>query len=199
MKIKMRHNKSYKKYVPLIIACILVVVTMVFILEKTHTTNLIKAPTEAERPSSNAKTTSKQPSAQSDFSDGQPRKEATQSNMNEGTVSDNNGRIDSLPPEDQWTKSADGKSIVVYSPSANQTLKSGQQLTGASSSAVVNFRLIDNIQGVIASGSINVVDGKFAGTFDFSTTAEQGQVDIFTTASNGSESNTISIPVRFGL
>lgn len=192
----MRH-KNYQKYIILSVIFLLLLAVAMFVLEKTHTTDLIKDPTSTAHPSSDAKTTSKQPSAQSNFSNGQPRKEVTQSNMNEGVVSDNKGIIDSVPPENVWTKSADGSSVVVYGPVANQTLKSGQKLTGTSTASVVNFRLIDNIQGVIATGTVNVVDGKFSGTFDFSTTADQGQVDIFTTKSNGSEANTVSIPVRF--
>jgi hypothetical protein len=193
----MRNNKKYQKYIVLGFACLFVLAVTLFILEKTHTTDLVKKPSNTDQHSSDAKTTSKQPSAQSDFSSGQPRKEVTQSNMNEGVVNDNKGVIDSVPSESVWTKSADGSSVIVYGPAANQTLKSGQKLTGTSTATVVNFRLIDNVQGVIATGTIDVIDGKFSGTFDFSTTADQGQVDIFTTAPNGSEANTVSIPVRF--
>lgn len=142
-------------------------------------------------------TTSTEPSAQSDFNNGQPRKEATQSRLNEGSISDNSGVITSTPPESAWMKSSDGQSVVVYSPSQNQILKSGSQLTGTSLQKKVSFRLIDDIQGVVAQGTLDVVDGKFSGIFNFSTEGSQGQVDVFTTNLEGVEQNNVSVPVRF--
>lgn len=193
----MRHvsrTLNAKKIIVIIAIVLAVLLLLVFIkIQSNHP----KTSNPQSNPSSNAQTTSKQPSAQSDFSSGSPRKEATQSNLNEGTVTDNNGVIPDTPPESSWTKSPDGASIMVYTPAQNQVLSSGQVISGSATVNRVNFRLIDNLSGVIAQGSIDVINGKFSGTFNFSTTASEGRVDVFTANTEGVESNNIAIPVRF--
>lgn len=180
----------------LIIVPIVVAVALVLIFIRIRT-DRNKTQTTQNPSTSTAQTTSKQPSAQSTFSSGGPRKEATQSNLNEGTVTDNKGVVSATPAESTWSKSPDGSSIIVYTPTQNQILSSGQTLSGASTASQVNFRLIDNVSGVIAQGSITVVDGKFSGTFNFTTTGTQGRVDVFTANAEGVESNNVAIPVRF--
>ena len=147
--------------------------------------------------SSNLKTetTSKQPSAQTDFADSKDKGSA-QTVKNEGIVTDSNGNIDTIPPESSWIKSRDDV-ISVYSPTSNSILKTNDVLSGQTSAPSINFRLIDSISGEIAQGKISVVDGKFSGIFNFSTTATEGRLDIYTASDNGVESSVIEIPVRF--
>jgi hypothetical protein len=141
------------------------------------------------------KTTSKEPSAQSSFTNGGKR-EVVQSNKNEGIITDTGGNVSSLPPSSDWSSSASGV-ITVYSPAKNSILSTGQALLGESSADRVSFRLIDSVSGVIAQGSIGVVNDKFSGSFSFKTTAQEGRLDIFTTSSDGVESNLVEIPVRY--
>ncbi|NTW62302.1 hypothetical protein HGB25_02750 [Candidatus Saccharibacteria bacterium] len=140
-------------------------------------------------------TTSKEPSAQSDFNSG-GKKDIIQSNKSEGFLTDNNGSVTSVPARSEWLSSTSGK-ISVYSPLKNTALKSGQALSGESTVDRVSFRLIDSVSGVIAQGSLGVVNGKYSGNFDFTTSAKEGRLDVFLVNSDGIESETIEIPVRF--
>lgn len=142
-----------------------------------------------------AKTTSTAPSAQEDFTDGDNR-QPVESSRNEGTLNDNNGTINQTPAQSQWTKSNDGN-ITVYSPSASGLLKSGSQLTGASHLNNVSFRLIDDVSGVIAQGSLKVTNGTYSGTFNFDTIASTGRLDVFTTNPDGSEASNVEVTIRF--
>jgi hypothetical protein len=149
-----------------------------------------------------AQTTSTAPTAQSNYNGGSERPTTTNSNTAangaNNTVTDNNGSSPTTTPSSSWSKSADGSSIVVYTPAANGLLTSGDSVSGTSTQPSVSFRLVDNLSGVIAEGKLTVVNGKFSGTFSFSTKATGGQVDIFNQAADGTESNNVAIPVRFG-
>lgn len=154
-------------------------------------------PTITQLDDTKAQTTSKQPSAQSSFSAGTPRKEPAQSSLNEGAITDTKGTATAQTPENMWSRSPDNKSITVYAPTQNQVLEDGQILSGASTADVINFRLIDDVSGVIAQGSLDVIDGRFSGVFRFQTSGSGGRVDVFTTDTDGAEKNNIYIPVRF--
>jgi hypothetical protein len=157
-----------------------------------HTTSKKTASAEDQQ----ARTTSKQPTAQSTFTGGEPRSTTT-ATKDEGIVTDTKGsKADTATPESSWTKSSSGN-VVVYSPAQNSVLKSGETLSGSATASRVSFRLIDNVSGVISQGSISVVNGKFSGTFDFDSKATEGRVDVFTVAPDGTESNNVSIPVKF--
>lgn len=142
-----------------------------------------------------AETTSREPSAQSNFTYGVKR-EVVQSKKNEGIITDTNGSIHSMPPSSEWSSSPSGV-ITVYSPAKNSLLLNGSVLSGESSADRISFRMIDSVTGVIAQGSISVVNKKFSGKFSFETIAPEGRLDVFTTNDEGIESNVIEIPVRF--
>lgn len=197
MKNKTREHATHKKAFLAISIVVLLCGLSVIILEKTKTTDFIKMPGSPQKAAEPVKTTSKQPTAQSSFTTNQPRKEVTQSPSNEGTVTQTSIVSTPTGTEEAWTKSSDGTSVVVYSPSKSQILKSGQVLSGSSTANQINFRLIDNVSGVIARGVLPVSDGNFSGTFSFTTKATEGRVDIFTADADGVEANNISIPVRF--
>lgn len=149
----------------------------------------------AEEATDNAQTTSTTPTAQSDYTSGNDRPVSNQ-DKNEGLVVDNHGNVGNVPSEDQWTSSNSGQ-ITVYFPAQNALLADGDSLSGSSSLSEISFRLIDSVSGLIAQGQITVVNGKFSGTFDFNTSANEGRLDVFGVASDGTEFSEIEIPVRF--
>lgn len=146
-------------------------------------------------PDNRATTSSNAPTAQSDFSEGGPR-EPLPSSTNEGFVLDNRGVIDTIPPQSQWTRSKDSL-LTVYTPTTNNTVKKGDTISGKTNLSSVSFRLIDDITGVIAQGSLSVVEGRFSGTLDFATTATNGRLDLYHSAADGVESSNVEIPINF--
>lgn len=135
--------------------------------------------------------------AQPDFTDGGDRDVVSDPDKKgNGEVTDNQGVIDAVPDQSQWSRSSTG-AIAVYTPAKNEKLVSGQKISGESSAGNVTFRLIDNVSGVIASGEIAVVDGKFSGTLNFTTSATEGRLDILTFTEDGREANNVEIPIRF--
>lgn len=184
MKIKRTQLVSKRKML-LIFAISLIVVLGVFVCvwRKGQSVN------------NGVETTSKELSAQSSFTNGGKRT-VVQSDKNEGVVTDTGGNISSLPPSSDWSSSYGG-AITVYSPVKNSILSTGQTMSGVSTADRVSFRIIDSVSGVIAQGSLGVVNKKFSGSFSFETTAKEGRLDVFTVSSDGVESNIIEIPVRF--
>ncbi|MBA3758775.1 hypothetical protein H0X10_04075 [Candidatus Saccharibacteria bacterium] len=183
---------SNQKTLLIIVGVVLALLVLLIVLEKTKVINLYskKQPTSTE-----AKTTSTAPTAQADFSDGDERLIADTS-RNEGIIKDTGGNLTDIPAESQWQKSSDGK-ITVYTPGKDSVVKNGDTLSGSSSLSQVSFRLIDDVTGVIAQGTLSVVNGNFSGSFDFSTTGTNGRLDIFNSSPDGIESSNTEIPVRF--
>lgn len=143
-----------------------------------------------------AQTTSDEPSAQADFSGGDERTPVSNERSTSAVVNNTNGQIDSTPPKSQWTVSSSGQ-ITLYEPAKDKQLASGNIIAGKSQLGEVNFRLIDNVSGVIATGSLPVKNGKFSGTFSFETTATEGRLDVFGIRNDGTEFSTIELPIRF--
>lgn len=143
-----------------------------------------------------AQTTSEEPSAQADFSGGSERTPVSNERSSSAVVNNTNGEINSTPPKSQWTVSSTGQ-ITLYEPADSQQLVSGDTISGKSSFKEVNFRLIDNVSGVIATGSLPVKNGKFSGTFSFDTSASEGRLDVFGIRNDGTEFSTIELPIRF--
>lgn len=193
---KYQKSRSKKKF--LIILGIVVAAALLFgVLEVTGKTNVFLNQSDGQSEEDrNAKTTSKAPTAQEDFTEGNDRQPTTSDRSDEGTVNDTGGNVSSPPPQSQWTTSTSG-AVTVYSPARDTLLANGSNISGKSSASRVSFRLIDNISGVIAQGDLSVVNGNFSGTFNFSTTASEGRLDVFTTRDDGVEGNNIEIPVRF--
>lgn len=193
MRTNHKPNKSFiNKIIFLSIFIILLGGIVIAIIERDHILDFLGV---TKSTSDNTKTTSTEPSAQSDFTNGKER-ETTQTTKEEGTVTDSNGVIPTVAPKAEWSSSTDGV-ISVYSPAQNSILSNGQILSGESTANTVSFRLIDNISGLIAQGKIGVVNGKFSGIFNFETTGAEGRLDVFIADANGIESSIIEIPVRF--
>ncbi len=144
------------------------------------------------------KTTSTAPSAQEDFTGAEERPVLENPSEDKGSASvvDNQGTIESTPPEEQWTISKTGQ-ITVYTPVNNQLLSSGSALSGESTLPTVSYRVIDNVSGVINEGQLIVVNGKFSGSINFLTSASEGRLDIYSSNEDGIEFSNIEIPVRF--
>jgi hypothetical protein len=62
---------------------------------------------------------------------------------------------------------------------------------------LVQYRVIDSNSGVIATGNLKVVDGKFSGIVTYSSTATEGRIDIFAVKQDGTEYANVELPVRF--
>lgn len=145
-----------------------------------------------------AQTDSTVPSAQEDFTEGGDREPGNSMNENDGSggISDENGVVD--PGTDTANPlTSTGGEITLFSPKKNSTVATGQIVTGTSTLPKVSYRLIDNVSGVISTGELNVVNGKFSGKFEFDTSATEGRLDIYAVRSDASEYANIEVPLRF--
>ena len=148
--------------------------------------------------SNNAKTTSTAKTAQNDYNDGRERPtNGGDTGTNQGGATDNKGGTQTTPGESSVT--SDSGAITVKGLAKNDLLADGYDLHGTTTADVstVQFRVIDDTVGVVAQGSLSVVDGVFSGTLHFSPKASSGRVDVFSFDSASSEINNIEIPVRF--
>jgi len=113
-----------------------------------------------------------------------------------GTITSTNGTAVPNTNPSQWVTSASGI-ITVKSPVANEQLASGSTLAGSAKVSQVDYTLIDNVVGVIDTGSLNVVNGNFSGTLNFQPQGTGGRLDVYTTNSQGVEYNEVQINVSF--
>jgi len=144
-----------------------------------------------------AKTTSKQSSAQSDFTGGGKHESSANSGVTQGGATDNKGDKSAVQGE-TGTSSASG-AVSVVSPTQNGTLSSGDTIRGtATGASQVQYRLVDDNVGVVAQGALNVVDGTFSGTLQFEAHAKTGRLDVFTFNAQGQETNEVQLPVGLG-
>jgi len=194
-------SRSKKRLVLICALCIGGLIAVLTILELTNTTNFISLSSQ-DSSNQEARTTSDLPSAQSDFTVSSDNEESATKDpgntLREDTgtavVTDNNGEIQSK--DNNPISSSDG-GITIYTPLKSSLLKSGQEIAGTTSIPRVNYRVIDDRTGVIATGSLKVVEGKFSGSLNFSTAATEGRIDIFATRADGTEYSNLEIPVRF--
>jgi hypothetical protein len=191
-KNSMYKNQVSKKrrYAPIGIA-VLAVVFVAGILGYKHYTNANRLP--------DAVTTSKAKTAQSDYSDGAPRETNTSGSNNNGGVVDKKGQSDnsSLPSPDKWTSSSSG-AVTLQRPTAGEVVKSGDTISGTATTSTVQYRLVDDKYGVIGQGSLNVVDGKFAGALQFTSSHTTGTINIFSLdPASGAEINSAKIKVSY--
>lgn len=140
----------------------------------------------------------KSPTTSSSSTTSPPPKKQPTSNTGRtiGGGTDTQGSSTATTNKSQWITSKSG-TITVEQPIANATLHSGDILSGTAKVDTVNFRLIDDSVGVIADGTLQVVDGKFSGKLGFTPHASTGRLDIFSTDSQGVEQNEIEIGVKY--
>lgn len=145
---------------------------------------------------SNAKTTSKSPTAQNNYSAGAARPNSASTGNSQGGVVDTKGR-DVTNNSNSQSAPASTAAINLASPTTNALVVSGDNITGEANVPTVMFRLIDNDAGMIAQGQMTVVEGKFSGTLRFQPKGSNGQLDVYSTNSLGAEENEIQIPIQF--
>jgi hypothetical protein len=115
---------------------------------------------------------------------------------NIGSSTDTRGQSSSNTSASQWVSSASG-AITVKQPLADTKFSDGSVLGGSAKVGQVQYRLKDNNVGVISRGTLNVTDGNFSGIIHFSSQGTGGQLDVFSTDSQGVEYDEVQINVRF--
>lgn len=113
-----------------------------------------------------------------------------------GGGNDTGGSSVANTPESQWVISKSGN-ITVKQPVANSKIASGATLSGSAKVDKVSFRLIDDKTGVIAQGTLSVVNGNFSGSLNFTPNSSTGRLDVFSTDAQGVELNEVQIAVSF--
>lgn len=131
-------------------------------------------------------------------SDAEHKNIATSSFSQGGAVDQNGSTVSNNEPSDpsQWTASSSGV-ITLQQPSANAILKSGDTVSGTSQTTTVQFRLVDDTAGVLAQGSLSVVNGKFSGILQFKAYGTSGALKIYSIdSSSGAEINHADIKIK---
>jgi hypothetical protein len=124
----------------------------------------------------------------------------TQQNLNPGGAVDKNGQTTGrLPASSNWVSSA-SNSITLQQPSPNGTIANGDAISGTASVDKVAFILKDNSVGLIAQGSLIVVNGRFSGLMEFQAHSSSGKLEVYyPNPTNGREEDLIEINVNFKL
>ena len=87
--------------------------------------------------------------------------------------------------------------IVLKQPNENSVLKSGDTLSGSSDIDKIEYRIEDSAVGVIAQGSLKVVNGRFSGALHFTPHGNSGKLSVFSFDDKGIEVNHIDINISF--
>lgn len=195
--VKLSKRKINTRKALFILCIVLLLVLVAYGLELKGVTNLFGRTNSTLKES--AQTTSDEPSAQSDYSDGGERDPGNTLREGRGsvTVTDNHGTPST---NTSAPTTSDSGEITVYLPTQNSIIsKNKQELSGTSVLPTISYRVIDSKTGVIATGTVEVVNGRFSATLSFSTTASEGRIDIYATKEDGTEYSSVLIPVRFQL
>ena len=189
-----RKNHQPKKIILIILLSVLVIAGTFLVLEKLQIIDLInkKAPSST----SEDKTTSTTKTAQEDFTGADEREPGNSLNENKGSggIADNNGTISNGTDTTNPIISSTGE-ITIYAPRQKADVKSGDEISGASTLQKVSYRIIDDVSGVIATGTLQVVNGKFSGKLSYVSTAKEGRLDIFGTRSDGVEYSNVTVSI----
>jgi len=126
-----------------------------------------------------------------------PKKQPTSNaGLVDGGAVDTSGHTSATTNQSQWITSKSG-AITVEQPFANASLGSGDYLVGTAKVGAVSFRLSDTADGQIATGTLQVVNGKFSGKLNFEAHSPDGELDVFSINDQGVEFNVIQIAVKF--
>lgn len=161
---------------------------------------------DSSKLTSEAKSTSDMPSAQEDFNAADVDADDTAKDREPGNsiredqgsagITDTNGNIPASIDTSKPTMSQTGE-IAVYSPQRNQNVSREIIVAGTAKIKTVMYRISDDITGVIETGSLNVINGRFSGTLKITTGAKVGQVSFFGVQSDDNEFSNVTIPLRF--
>lgn len=177
---------------------VVVLVALVAVLEFSHTIHLFHTDNTAATHTIVQRGKQPSPAKNNSSATSSPAKtSAPGTTRSIGGANDTNGSGSSSTPASQWTTSQSGE-ITVKQPVANDTIQDGAVLSGSAKVGQVYFNLIDDQVGVIAQGSLNVVNGDFSGTLHFTPHSTSGRLDIYsTTTPGGPELNLVEIAVHF--
>ncbi len=181
----------------LAVIVVIVVATLIGVLELTDTTHFFHTSDAATKVVVKAGKSTPMPKNNASKGVVTPAKDpATTASTTEGGAKDTSGSTSASTDPSKWVVSQSGN-ITVKQPVANASLKNGGVLSGSSKLNTVNFRLIDSDVGVIAQGTLTVVNGNFSGILSFTPHASTGRLDVFSTDPQGVELNEVQISVRF--
>jgi hypothetical protein len=185
---KNTQNRASKKPLGLLVVLIIVAVAALYIWHS-HNKSRVASTTTA------AVTGTKSQPVQNH----QSQPSTTTGATNAGGAVDQNGKTSgTLPPSSDWVSSTNGD-ITVQQPSANTTVQSGATLSGLANVSKVSFNLTDNSVGLIAQGTLDVVNGKFSGALQFTPHASSGTLQVYySNPSTGAEEDIINMDVNFG-
>jgi len=188
-------SSTTKKKLIFALSLLLILLGILFALEKRDVINLLS--TEKSTSTDTAKTTSTVETAQENFTEGNERNPGNSLNENEGSggITDNNGVFSPSTDTSEPIISSTGE-ISVYSPKNNALITTGHEVSGSSTLPKVTYRLIDDVSGVIATGELSVVNGKFSGFVSYVSSGKNGRLDIYATKADGSEFSNIEILLR---
>lgn len=126
-----------------------------------------------------------------------PHSPSTDNSSNQGGVTSTASPSETIPPSSEWTSSSNGD-ITLQLPSANSTIQSGSDIAGLANVPNVGFILTDNSVGLIAQGTLSVVNGKFSGTLQFTPHSSSGTLQIYyPNPQTGGEEDIVNISVNF--
>jgi hypothetical protein len=121
---------------------------------------------------------------------------ASPAGSGQGIGEDTHGSADTSTPSNQWTVSS-SRQITLKQPVQNDTLSSGQTISGTASVSQVYYRLIDDKSGVISQGILDSSSGNFSGKINFYSHGDSGRLDVYSLDGSGREVNEVQIQVRF--
>lgn len=103
----------------------------------------------------------------------------------------------SLPPSSDWVTSTSGN-ITLQQPSPNASIQSGSTISGLAKVSSVQFILTDSKVGLIAQGTLSVINGKFSGIMHFTPHSPTGKLQVFySNPNNGAEEDVINLNVNY--
>jgi len=143
-----------------------------------------------------AQTTSKSKTAQYNYTGATTHQSNATSTPNQGGAVDNHGDKSATSAE-SGIASASGL-ITVVSPGGSASLASGDMLRGTADKSIttIQYRVIDDEVGVIAQGSLQVVNSTYSGTLHFEAHGATGRVDVYSYNDQSQEVNEIQLPVQ---
>jgi hypothetical protein len=140
----------------------------------------------------------KLPTAQNNYQSGNGHSSSSSSSSQGGAI-DQNGQTSTSTSTNSQGVSSTSNAITLQQPIANSTLISGDTISGTATVSSVDYRILDDANGQLAQGTLNVVNGSFSGILQFQiySNSTTGQLDVYSYDANGAEINNISIPINF--
>ncbi len=114
-----------------------------------------------------------------------------------GSINENGQAVSNLPPSSDWATSSSG-AITLQEPTVNTVLSNGDTITGLANVSNISFILSNSSVGLIDQGNLSVVNGRFTGKLDFTSTSKLGTLQVYyPNPTNGAEEDMVEIDVSF--